>query len=69
MTDIEFADHGSILLMNPRSDAGAYWLDAHIEITPEIQYWGTSIVVEARYAHDIIVGAQTAGLTVEVTQP
>lgn len=58
--DIRVQDEGTILLFWPISDAGAEWINDHLD--PEGLRWGGARVVEHRYAQDIIDGAREDGL-------
>jgi hypothetical protein len=63
--DIEFCNHGSVMLLFGRSDAGQDWLDENVAPEDEEgQFWGGGIVVEPRFAADIAQGAIDAGLVV-----
>ena len=44
-------------------DDSQEWIDEHID--PDALHFGPSIVIEARYAHDILEGIIAVGLTVE----
>ena len=62
MADLLVENHGSIFLLGPVTDLGRDWIAAHI---PENAIWfGSAVVVEHRYIHDIVVGAVTNGLRV-----
>lgn len=60
--DFVFANHGSICVLTPISDAGHDWLDEHI--APDAQAWGEGIVIEPRYAGPILEGIVADGLEV-----
>jgi hypothetical protein len=62
MTDLTIQNHGSIVLIQPITDAGKSWLDEHIN--PEALTWGTAIVAEPRYVSAITRGAREDGLEV-----
>ncbi len=65
MTDIKVQNHGSIVLLTPRTDAAEEWFDEHLPA--DAQTWGlNSIVVEPRYVGAIIEGAAEAGLEIEI---
>jgi hypothetical protein len=62
--DFEFVEHGSICLLTPMTPAAHDWADEHIP--RDATRWGvSSIVVEPRYAGDILRGVEADGLTVE----
>ena len=44
--------HGSIVLFRPLTDAMNVWLREHTE--PEATWWDGALVVETRYADDLI---------------
>lgn len=60
--DLTIRDEGSILLFTGTTEAGAEWLAESLD--PDALTWGPAIVVEPRYAPDIIAGAMADGLTV-----
>ena len=64
MTDITFADHGSIWVATGISDAGKTWLDENLD--PDGQRWGPfdGRVIEPRYVGDIVNGAKAEDLVV-----
>lgn len=62
--DFYFANHGSVTLLTPLTDAAQGWVDDHL---PELEPWqmfGKAIVIEPRNARDILQGLQGDGLTV-----
>ena len=65
MTDITMRHHGSICIAEINTPAGDDWFAEHV--SDEAQWFGRGIVVETRYAEDIINGLREDGLTVEVT--
>lgn len=62
--DFYFANHGSVALLTPLTRKAKYWLDEHVD--DECQMHGNAIVIEPRYAGDILRGLQDDGLTVGV---
>ncbi len=63
-TDLTVANHGSICILTPVSDAGREWVAEHIP--GDAMTWGPEgIVVEPRYIDDIVNGARDSGLEVE----
>ncbi len=62
--DIGVADHGSIVLLHPQSQAAREFLtDCGGD---EAQWFGLALVVEHRYANDILSAAvDTYGLSIE----
>jgi len=63
-TDISVANHGSILIFTPTSDAGREWVSQHLP--DDAMRWAGGIVVEPRYAQDIVDGAINDGLDVSM---
>ena len=61
MADLTYTDHGSIILITPRSAVAREWVAAHVAVE---QTWGGAIVTEPRYAYDLLTSAGAAGLTV-----
>jgi hypothetical protein len=62
MADFLFQNHGSITILTPRSDAGRQWIDDHIPA--DATTWCSGIVIEPRYAQDILDGIEADGLEV-----
>lgn len=60
--DFLFADHGSIILLTPITEAALDWVAAHIP--DDAQTFGGGIAIEHRYWPDIIWGINDDGLTV-----
>jgi hypothetical protein len=63
MSDFYLSDHGSVVLLSPRTDEAVAWVAEHIP--DDAQRWAGGIVIEPRYVADIIAGLQADGLTVE----
>lgn len=63
MPDIITHNHGSIMLFQPLTEAATEWIDTHIGT--DAQYFGTALVVEPRYAEDIVMGMEADGLVIE----
>jgi hypothetical protein len=62
-TDFHFHNHGSITLLEPVTRAGKAWVAEHIP--SDALRWGRdSVVIEPRYADDILNGIINDGLTV-----
>lgn len=59
--DIFVNNHGSILIFVPASEAGQDWIEENIG---HGMRWAGGVVVEPRYADDIISGAINDGLEV-----
>ncbi len=61
--DIVVENHGSIVLLQPLTEAGHFWLDHHLPY--DAQKWGSAYAVEPRYVQDIIDGMENDGLVVD----
>lgn len=63
MTDMTFANHGSIVIMTAHTPAAQAWVAEHI---PEDAItWGPNgIVIEPRYVGDIMEGVLSDGLDI-----
>lgn len=63
--DFAFQNFGSICVLTPLTAAGRNWYNEHLPVdNPETQFWAGGIVLEPRYAGDILSGLQSDGLTV-----
>ena len=62
MIDITIRDHGSILIFCGTSPAGKDWMSE--PLPADAMSWGGGIVVEPRYAADIVDGMVNDGLEV-----
>ena len=63
MADFDFANHGSICLITPRTPAAHDWADAFLD---EHLTWGQcSVVIEPRYVEDIIRAIIEDGMTIQ----
>ena len=65
MSDLNFINGGSIVLLIPQSDAGKEWVRDHVEVPDYASE--RSVPVEPRYVKNIIDGAQADGLEVELS--
>lgn len=63
MTDFTIADHGSVFLIRPVSEAARRWLDENIVAEPW-QWLGGALAVEHRCARDIIPELIDAGFAI-----
>lgn len=61
--DIAVENHGSLLLVEPLTEAAADWIEQNVQ--DEAQFWGHKLVVEPRYLHDLLYGIRDAGLLIE----
>jgi len=62
--DVRFTDHGTIVLLEPLTEAAQEWVADNI--SPDAQTWAGSIVVEPRYVENIVLGMQDDGLAIEI---
>ena len=60
MTDFCIADHGSVFLIRPVSEAARQWLDENIVAEPW-QWFAGSLAVDHRFARDIVAQITDAG--------
>lgn len=60
--DFLIENHGSVVLLQPLTEAARVWLEQHIP--EDTQNWGTAIVIEPRYVSDILNGIELEGLKV-----
>lgn len=60
--DFAFADHGSVCILTPLSADGRDWVRNHV--CADAQYFGRGLVIEPRYADDILAGIESDGLEV-----
>lgn len=68
MTTFDFmvTDHGTIQILQPRTEEAEVWIEQHI--SEDAQRWGRNgVVIEPRYLPPIIDGIQDDGLTVAYT--
>ena len=63
MSDFQIADHGSIISIRPQNEAACQWLDENVVSEPW-QWVQGALCVEARFALDLIIEIEQAGLTV-----
>jgi hypothetical protein len=61
-SDIAVSYHGSILLFHPLTEAARDWVRTHCPADADHIYFGRALVVEPRYAADLLVRAQEDGL-------
>jgi hypothetical protein len=64
MTDFRFTDHGSICILTPVSPSAIDWVNDHI--SDERPEYAGGIVIEPRYASDIIDGIIADYLTISL---
>ena len=64
LPDFEVQNHGSILLLIPRTISAKTWIEENIGKHKGYQpYWPT-VVIEHRYIADIVAGIENDGLAV-----
>lgn len=63
-TDFTVSDQGSIVLLSIYTDAAKEWVAEHLPA--DATRWGNAVVIEHRYANDIVEGIEADGLTVGV---
>lgn len=61
--DFGVNDQGTIVLVRPYTDVARDWIDENVG--DFAQWWCGALVVEHRYADNLIAGAQGDGCTVE----
>lgn len=62
MSDFLFADHGSVTILTPLTEAAQEWADNNLP--DDALTFGRGIVIEPRYAGPILEGIVEDGLTV-----
>lgn len=67
MTDLHAYDHGTVVIIEHASDAGAAWIADHVEV-PAWARTDAGFIADHGPARDIIEGAHADGLAVEVTR-
>ena len=63
MSDFQIADQGSIISIRPLNEAACQWLQENVVSEPW-QWVQGALCVEARFARDLIIEIEQAGLTV-----
>ena len=63
MSDFQIADYGSIISIQPLNGAARQWLYENVVSEPWQSVQG-ALCVEARFARDLIIEIEQAGLTV-----
>lgn len=64
MADFQVANHGTVALLRPVSEAGKTWAEENITTEPW-QHFGGAIAVEPRYLDAIVQGIEADGLEVQ----
>ena len=62
MSDFHLADHGSVVLLTPRTDAARDWVEDNLP--DDVQMLGNGIAIEGRYVGDILTGIECDGLEI-----
>ena len=63
MSDFSISDHGTVISIRPLNDLARQWLDENVVSEPW-QWVQGALCVEARFARDLIIEIEQAGLTV-----
>ena len=58
--DVLVNNEGTLFLFNPLTARAKEWIDENV--SPDAQWFGTTLVVECRYAWGLAVGMKEAGL-------
>ena len=61
--DVLVANEGTVFLFNPLTPRAKEWIEEHVQ--PDAQWFGTTLVVEHRYAWGLAQGMKEAGLVLE----
>lgn len=62
--DFILFDHGSVCILNPRSEAAVTWIEEHI--SDDALRWGRNgVVIERGYVLPILDGIAADGLTLD----
>ena len=61
--DVLVANEGTVFLFNPLTARANEWIDEHVQA--DAQWFGTTLVVEHRYAWGLAQGMKDAGLVLE----
>jgi len=62
MPDFEISDQGTLVLFRPLTAAADEWVKENVD--PKAQWFGGALVVEHRYAADLLQGVKDDGLEV-----
>jgi len=62
IVDVEVENAGGIFLFQPRTQAGREWINENV--AEEVTWFGSALVVEPRYAENLVRGMQGDGLVV-----
>lgn len=62
--DVRVFDHGSLIGIMPLTDLARAWIDENVD--PDAPYLGRQMMVERRYAPDIIDALSGEGFEVDI---
>lgn len=62
--DVRVRNEGTVVAFHPRTAVARAWITENVETEPW-QWLGQSVVVEHRFASELVVGMLRAGLIVE----
>jgi hypothetical protein len=63
MFDVQVINHGSLIGFLPMTQEAKDWIDEKVD--PDAQYLGRQLMVEPRYAGDIVLGMAADGLEID----
>lgn len=63
LADVAVANEGSVFLFQPLTGAAKDWIEEHV--VSETTWFGGSLCVEHRYAHDLALGMIGDGLRLQ----
>jgi hypothetical protein len=64
LPDVTVTNEGNIFIFNPHSHAAKDWIAENVQ--ENAQYYGNGLVVEHRFAGDIIEGMEADGLSLRI---
>jgi hypothetical protein len=62
--DFTFENHGTICILTPLTDEAEQWVKSYVDDTGFQPYW-PAVVMEPRYADDVLQGIADDGLMVQ----
>lgn len=65
LPDVQVENHGSVVRLHPLTEAGRAWFKANVHAEPW-QWLGPALVVDHRFAGDLITGMDIDGLLVSL---
>jgi hypothetical protein len=63
--DIRVVNYGTVVMLEPKTQAGKKWLDENCQ-AESWQWYGGALAAEPRMVQDVIDGAELDGLNVAV---